>query len=133
MNTPDTSSDTSSGTSFGPLSGRVAVVTGGTGGIGTAIVARLAREGADVIAAEEQADAVEGDGALVGRWIHRVPRGSEGDADAVVHRASKRCRAAGDSEAAGEGKRVEGALDIEGALALDGDGVLEGDRGCVDV
>ena len=48
MNTPDTSSDTSSG----PLSGRVAVVTGGTGGIGTAIVARLARQGADVIAAD---------------------------------------------------------------------------------
>ena len=60
MNTPDTSSDTSSG----PLSGRVAVVTGGTGGIGTAIVARLAREGADVIAADLQDNVARADGTV---------------------------------------------------------------------
>ena len=36
------------------LSGRVAVVTGGCGGIGTAVCARLAREGATVYAADLQ-------------------------------------------------------------------------------
>ena len=34
------------------LSGRIAVVTGGCGGIGTAVCARLAREGAQVYAAD---------------------------------------------------------------------------------
>ena len=38
------------------LSGRVAVVTGGCGGIGTAVCARLAREGATVYAADLQGD-----------------------------------------------------------------------------
>ena len=38
----------------GPLAGRIGVVTGGTGGIGTAICARLAREGARVIACDLQ-------------------------------------------------------------------------------
>ena len=37
-----------------PLAGRIGVVTGGTGGIGTAICARLAREGARVIACDLQ-------------------------------------------------------------------------------
>ncbi len=43
-----------------PLSGRAAVVTGGCGGIGTAVAARLAREGAKVVAA----DLAEPSGAL---------------------------------------------------------------------
>ena len=38
----------------GPLAGRIGVVTGGTGGIGTAICARLAHEGARVIACDLQ-------------------------------------------------------------------------------
>ena len=38
-----------------PLENRVAVVTGGTGGIGTAICARLLKEGARVIAADRDA------------------------------------------------------------------------------
>ena len=42
-----------------PLENRVAVVTGGTGGIGTAICARLRKEGAEVIAADR--DAPKGD------------------------------------------------------------------------
>ena len=41
------------------LNNRVAVVTGGTGGIGTAICKRLAKEGAKVVAADRNAPTVD--------------------------------------------------------------------------
>ena len=43
----------------GSLAGRIAVVTGGTGGIGAAVCARFAREGATVYAADIAQDAVD--------------------------------------------------------------------------
>ncbi len=41
------------------LEGKVAIVTGGAGGIGRAVVRRLSDEGASVLAADIAGDAVE--------------------------------------------------------------------------
>jgi NAD(P)-dependent dehydrogenase (short-subunit alcohol dehydrogenase family) len=64
------------------LSGKVALVTGGTSGIGAATVARLAREGAKVVFTGSNSDAaatVEGDTGAVFR-AHRVEDASAWDA-----------------------------------------------------
>ena len=44
---------------MGKLSGKVAVVTGGAGGIGRAIVDALAAEGADIGVVDKNADGAE--------------------------------------------------------------------------
>ena len=76
-----------------PLAGRIGVVTGGTGGIGTAICARLAREGARVIACDLQdtdsrrgnenvgagGGAGVGNGAGAGKGVDAVDGAGKGD------------------------------------------------------
>jgi NAD(P)-dependent dehydrogenase (short-subunit alcohol dehydrogenase family) len=76
----------------GPLNGRVAIVTGGAGGIGTAIVARLRRDGAIVMAT----DHAVGDGADIAhdvmsaddwRRVAALAQARSGRLDIVVNNA----------------------------------------------
>ncbi len=69
----------------GGLAGRVAVVTGGRGGIGTAVCARFAAEGARVYAA----DIAEGDGPLpAGVLFHRHDVTDESSAADLMRRVA---------------------------------------------
>ncbi len=52
------------------LTGKTALVTGGRGGIGRAICARFAAEGAEVYAADLSAGGSTGNGAEAGRFLH---------------------------------------------------------------
>ncbi len=77
----------------GGLKGRIALVTGAAGGIGLAIAARLAREGASVVIADikaEQAEKAVGD--LPGDVIaHPVDIGSETSIAALKDAIATRC------------------------------------------
>lgn len=69
-----------------PLAGRVAVVTGGRGGIGTAVCARLAAEGAQVYAA----DLAPGDAPLPSDVVyHRYDVADEASAIALMERVGR--------------------------------------------
>lgn len=70
-----------------PLHGKVALVTGGSRGIGAAIVRRLARDGADVVfsyaASPDRAQQVANELEALGRRVLAV-RADQADADAVT-------------------------------------------------
>jgi NAD(P)-dependent dehydrogenase (short-subunit alcohol dehydrogenase family) len=84
--------DTEMGESMAELAGRVALVTGGSRGIGAAIVARLARDGADVaftyLNAQDRAKTVVADVEAVGRRAVAIPAdsGSESAVTGAVER-----------------------------------------------
>jgi 3-oxoacyl-[acyl-carrier protein] reductase len=59
-----------SGTDTAPLAGRIALVTGGAGGIGRGICARLAADGATVLLADLDEGAVHDAAAEIGASVH---------------------------------------------------------------
>ena len=67
----------------GPLKGKVAIVTGASRGIGSAIAARLAQEGAKVVATARTVD--EGESRLSGTLTDTIARikGAGGEATLV--------------------------------------------------
>ena len=72
------------------LSGKIAVVTGGRGGIGRAICARFLREGARVFAADLTKEGTLSDASDGGRFI-RYDVSSEDEARAAMARVDQEC------------------------------------------
>jgi NAD(P)-dependent dehydrogenase (short-subunit alcohol dehydrogenase family) len=74
------------------FTGQVAVVTGGASGIGRAIAHRLVREGAQVVAADSNPDALGALGAELGEALHGVVTDVrvEAEVEAMVGAAVKR-------------------------------------------
>ncbi len=73
------------------LSGKTAIVTGASGGIGSAIACALARQGATVVLSGTRLDALDAIAAAIGERARVVPAdlAKPGDADALIKAAEK--------------------------------------------
>jgi 3-oxoacyl-[acyl-carrier protein] reductase len=73
------------------LSGKTAIVTGASGGIGSAIACALARQGATVVLSGTRLDALDAIAAAIGERARVVPAdlAKPGDAEALIKAAEK--------------------------------------------
>ena len=93
----------------GKLKGKVAVVTGASRGIGEAICARLAQEGAKVVASARSA--AEGDSKLPGTLADTVARLKKAGGEAMFIKADL-------AQASEREKLIEGAMDAYGPIDI---------------